>query len=293
MINKDLLTRAITALIFVPVMLGGLFGGPYLYTLLFFIVLVTCSLEYYQLIYPKEQEQHRFRRYYGVFLSCLLYTIVAFSYLFPDFKFNPPAAVVMVLTGSFLAFIYELFRVSDSPFTHIAQTLSGILYIGVPMTFTLFLYFGESPEFTDHVLGFLNRPVYTNHIVIGLIVMNWLSDTGAYLGGRAFGKTPLFPRISPKKTWEGTISGVITLMIAAYIFSLFWTEIALIHWLGLGVVVAVFGGLGDLVESMLKRSKGVKDSGKFLPGHGGMLDRFDAFIFLLPFASAYVYFFMG
>ncbi len=278
--TKNIITRGLTALVFVPTVLAGLFGGKYAYSLLFLVVLVACSLEYYELLFPKgEERQHRFRKYYGVFLSCILYVVVAFNYLFINFGFEVQDLTVLLLFLAFFSFIYELFRESESPFTNISLSLSGILYIGVPMTFVLFLGFGHTPAFDSK-------------LVIALIVMNWLNDTGAYLVGSFFGKTPLFPRISPKKTWEGTIGGVTFAFVTGYIFSLFYTKLGLQlwDWFALAAIVAIFGNLGDLVESMLKRSTGVKDSGKFLPGHGGMLDRFDAFIFLLPFAAAYVYF---
>jgi phosphatidate cytidylyltransferase len=121
-----------------------------------------------------------------------------------------------------------------------------------------------------------------------LLLLTWMNDTGAYLVGSNFGRRMLFPRISPKKTWEGTIGGVVITFITAASFCAFSGELRLFDWMVLAAFVSVFGTLGDLVESMLKRSVGVKDSGNLLPGHGGVLDRFDAFIFVLPFAAAYL-----
>ena len=106
--------------------------------------------------------------------------------------------------------------------------------------------------------------------------------------GSQIGKTKLFPRISPGKTWEGSTGGVIVTFIVAYLLSLLFTDLRLMDWLILAAIVSLFGSIGDLVESMLKRSLNIKDSGNLLPGHGGILDRFDAFIFLLPFAAAYL-----
>jgi len=280
--NKDLLIRAATALVFVPTVLGCLFGGAYLYSLLFIIVLIASSVEYYNLIFLKDHDSHFFRRNYGIFLSCFVYFSIAINNLFPEYVSIGEsdfviALLVALLPLSYIAFIYELFKQSEHPFRNIALVISGIIYIGVPMVLLQYLAFGVEPEFDSR-------------IVIGLIVMNWLNDSGAYMVGSRIGKTPLFPKVSPKKTWEGTLGGVFFCMVAGYLFSLNWGDIlSTIDWIVLAVITAVFGSLGDLVESMLKRSVGVKDSGKFLPGHGGMLDRFDAFIFLLPFASAYVY----
>lgn len=277
--NSDFRIRTITALIFVPVMLLGLFGGAYFYSLLFLIVLVACSVEYYNMIFAKDTGSHFFRRNYGIFLSCFVYFAVSLNHLFPDMIEMKAIDLLMALLPlSFIAFVYELFKQSPKPFHNIALVISGIVYIGVPMFLVQYLAFGANHTFNPQ-------------IVIGLIVMNWASDSGAYLVGSRFGKMPLFPQVSPKKTWEGTLGGVVFCMITGYIFSLFFTIVDTTDWIALAVLVAVFGGLGDLVESMLKRSLGRKDSGNFLPGHGGMLDRFDAFIFTLPFASTYVYFF--
>ncbi len=275
--NRALLIRGATALVFVPVMLLGLFGGPYFFSILFLIVLVACSIEYYNLIFHDNYDSHLFRRNYGIFLSCFMYFIITLNNLFPEYiQFNIPDLQITLLPLAFIAFIYELYKQSEKPFQNIALTLSGILYIGVPMVLLQFLAFGTSGAFNPH-------------IVIGVIVINWINDSGAYVFGSRFGKNKLFPSISPKKTWEGTIGGFVVSIIAAYIFSLYFKELNTIDWIIVGVITAVFGGWGDLVESMLKRSVGVKDSGNLLPGHGGMLDRFDAFLFLLPFVAIYVY----
>lgn len=121
-------------------------------------------------------------------------------------------------------------------------------------------------------------------------MLTWLSDTGAYIAGSTMGRTPLFPRISPKKTWEGFVGGAVLVLVSSQILAELMPILRHREWLVIGMLVAVFGSLGDLVESMLKRSLNVKDSGDLLPGHGGILDRFDAFIFLLPFVSAYLIF---
>ncbi len=277
--NKDLMVRAITALVFVPTVLLGLFWNTYSFAILFLIVLVACSKEYYDLIFANDYDSHFFRRNYGIFLSCFMYFVIALNYMFPDFvKFQVADLPWAMLPLAFMAFIYELYKSASDPFRNIALVISGIMYIGVPMILLLYLAFDGTKDY------------FNTHIIIGLIVMNWLNDSGAYMVGSRIGKTPLFPRISPNKTWEGTMGGVVCCLIAGYIFSLYYTELNTFDWMALGVITAVFGSLGDLVESMLKRSANKKDSGKLLPGHGGMLDRFDAFIFLLPFAAAYVYF---
>jgi phosphatidate cytidylyltransferase len=125
-------------------------------------------------------------------------------------------------------------------------------------------------------------------IILGFFILIWSNDTFAYLVGRSVGKTKLFQRISPGKTWEGTVGGVICTQGIAYALSIYFTELEPIHWHVVAVIVSVFGTLGDLVESMFKRSLGVKDSGNILPGHGGILDRFDAVLVAAPFVVAYL-----
>ena len=137
------------------------------------------------------------------------------------------------------------------------------------------------------LIGF-NNGKFSPNIVFGLLALTWMNDTGAYLVGSQIGKHKLFPRISPKKTWEGSTGGVVFTFVLAYILSLLFDDLRLVDWMFLAAIVGTFGSIGDLIESMLKRSLKIKDSGNLLPGHGGILDRFDAFIFLLPFAAAYL-----
>jgi phosphatidate cytidylyltransferase len=121
------------------------------------------------------------------------------------------------------------------------------------------------------------------------MLMLWANDTGAYLFGSKFGKTRLFERHSPKKSWEGFFGGMFTSLVVAYVLSLFFTELPVWAWGGMAILISSFGTLGDLVESMLKRSLNAKDSGNILPGHGGFLDRFDGLLIAAPVVYAYLY----
>jgi phosphatidate cytidylyltransferase len=152
----------------------------------------------------------------------------------------------------------------------------GIIYVMVP-----FMFF--------HALAYSDGG-FNFHLPLGFLVMLWANDTGAYLSGYFFGRTKLFERHSPKKTWEGFIGGVLIAAIAGFIFSRFYTELAWQHWVIIGVLIGCFGTLGDLVESMFKRSINIKDSGGILPGHGGLLDRFDGLLISAPIIFAYLYF---
>ena len=173
-----------------------------------------------------------------------------------------------------LLLIAQLYRKDEKPFQAVAYTLLGILYIAVPLS--LF-----------NILAVDNRPA-----LLGLFIILWSSDVGAYVFGMLFGqegKHKLFPSISPKKSWEGFIGGLLIAPATGYIlWSVGMLPYGLIHVLTISLLIAVFGVFGDLVESMLKRSVGVKDSGHIMPGHGGLLDRFDAALFALPVALFYI-----
>jgi phosphatidate cytidylyltransferase len=185
------------------------------------------------------------------------------------------AWAAMFPVGLLALFMLELRKQETQPFQLISLQISGIFYIGISWLMLAFLVLSGDGS-------------YHGLLMVALLGMIWLNDMGAYAAGRLFGKRPLFPRISPKKTIEGSIGGVlIALGFSIGMYFAFQQKIPLVHWLALGIISAVFATLGDLVESMLKRSLAIKDSGSLIPGHGGMLDRFDAFFVAIPMQSAY------
>ncbi|MBC6700546.1 phosphatidate cytidylyltransferase [Hymenobacter puniceus] len=155
-----------------------------------------------------------------------------------------------------------------SPFSNVGVALLGLLYVSLPMSLLNVVAFTET--------GYDYRRIFA------LLFLVWSSDTGAYAAGKTFGKHKLAPKISPGKTWEGAIGGFLLTLAVGWALGYLLPELSLTYRLVAATVVAVFGPLGDLAESMLKRSVGVKDSGRIMPGHGGLLDRFDAFLFILP-----------
>lgn len=273
---QGLSKRLLTAIIFVVIMIVGHYTGPYTFSALFLLIALGCLWEFFGLTLDLHTRRDRVRKILGMALGILPFALVTTLSLM---KISDPAnfislASLLFSPFVFTIFIYELYSHSREPFANIAFMILGLFYIGIPFALVNFIaYDGEE---------FLNR------VVFGLLVLTWVNDTGAYLIGSLLGKTPLFPRISPNKTWEGSTGGFLTTIVTGCILSLIFTEVPLGQWVGLGVIVAIFGSLGDLVESMLKRSVKVKDSGNLLPGHGGLLDRFDAFIFVVPFAAAYL-----
>ncbi len=155
-----------------------------------------------------------------------------------------------------------------SPFSNVGVALLGLLYVSLPMSLLSVVAFTET--------GYDYRRIFA------LLLLVWASDTGAYAAGKTFGKHKLAPKISPGKTWEGAVGGFVLTLVVGWALGYLLPELSLTYRLVAAGAVAVFGPLGDLAESMLKRSVGVKDSGRIMPGHGGLLDRFDAFLFILP-----------
>lgn len=274
------LQRALTAAVFVIIMLGGIFGGPYTYVSLFGVITGLCLWEFFYLLLENERPVDQVRKIIGLVLGMLPFTVTALFKLqiialptTPDTSFLVAFAPLL-----FLLFLFELFAGSERPFANIGFLLLGFFYIGIPFTLL-------------NVIGFSGYS-YQMSVVLGLVLLTWANDTGAYLVGSQIGYHKLWPRISPKKTWEGTLGAIGINLIIAYPLSLLFPELSLFNWLALAAIVSIFGSLGDLVESMLKRSHTVKDSGSLLPGHGGLLDRFDGFLFMLPFAATYLLFFI-
>jgi phosphatidate cytidylyltransferase len=190
--------------------------------------------------------------------------------LMRGWEFITLRVLLTAMALSFLSLLYELvsWPKSSPPFANIGVALGGLFYISIPMA--LLTVIAKGPH------------GYEPGRVFCLIFFVWAADTGAYFAGKNFGKHKLAPSISPGKTWEGWAGGALLTLAVGWAAGYFLPDIPLSHRLVAAGVVAVFGPLGDLAESMLKRSAGVKDSGTFLPGHGGLLDRFDAFLLVLP-----------
>lgn len=273
---KGLAKRASTAVIFVLVMIGGLFGGRLSFVLLFAIITALCLWEYLSMVLHRYTRRDFTRMVLGVGFGLTPFVLASLLHV-STVKTNDQFVIftsILFFPFIFLAFIYELFTRSANPFQNVGFIVLGMVYIGAPFALLDFIAFDGDK--------------FHSWTVFGLLLLTWVNDTGAYLIGSKFGKHPLHARISPKKTWEGTLGGVALTFVFAWLFCVVSGELRVQDWLVLAILVSVFGSMGDLVESMLKRSVGVKDSGNLLPGHGGVLDRFDAFIFLLPFAAAYL-----
>lgn len=268
--------RVLTAIVFVAVMVGGVYAHPYTFVGLFALITGLSLWEYLNLALAETKgRRDGNRKVLGLILGMIPFVLIALQKL--ELVHHAQYvwyAGVLMLPLVFLAFVYEMYTASEKPFANIGILLLGMVYIGIPFALLL-------------LIGFY-QDTFSPNIVFGLLALTWMNDTGAYLVGSQIGKNKLFPRISPGKTWEGSAGGVVVTFIIGYLLSLLFDDLRLQDWLVLAGIVALFGSIGDLVESMLKRSLNIKDSGNLLPGHGGILDRFDAFIFLLPFAAAYL-----
>lgn len=281
--------RATTAIVFAAVMLTGLFLNVWSFHILFLIISTGCVWEFLDMTLPNDDNK-TMRKVIGASTGFALVALKYYSYIqflsaaslegpYNDSIFipNDNQTINLLLMISFSLLIIELFLKSTSPFNNIALIMLGLIYIALP--FSLFDY---------AFMKVYGNTYFTPNIIAGILFLTWTNDSFAYIVGSRIGKTPFFLRISPKKTWEGTIGGAVFCMLTAGIIAQFFTQLSLIDWVIIGAIVAVFGTIGDLVESLLKRSVGVKDSGSFMPGHGGFLDRFDAFIFCIPFVYFYL-----
>jgi phosphatidate cytidylyltransferase len=256
--------RAISGFVFVAMMLGCMYFGPW--TLIGFMSLVSFGgLWEYQKLLLTNDAHFGLRRWLQMgACAALLVTFVLSSS--ENSLANVQSLLFVIIT---LAFCVELFLANDAPFKQLSIWFFGLMYVALPVV--LYLDAVAQPK-EPYLFLRAAAPFF----------LIWTNDTMAYLVGRTIGKTPFAPRISPKKTWEGTIGGGICTLVLAYFVGPMLMDLNPNEWIGVALVVAVFGTLGDLVESMLKRSVGVKDSGNIMPGHGGFLDRFDSFIFAAP-----------
>lgn len=258
-------TRIISACVFVPIIfLASLFGGVVFALLMAFIAIVG-GYEFGNLL-----NEHGYRFRLPLFIiSSLCFLIGAY--------FSPEPDILLLLLFLILVVHGVLFVMQKLTIDEAAVSFFGIIYIG----FTL----SSAVAIRLHMESGM-------YLIFLIFIIQWLTDTGAYLIGCNFGKHKLMPKISPKKSVEGAIGGIVFAVISALIFNLIFHLLPLGYLLLLAVVASILGQLGDLVESAFKRWAGVKDSGNLIPGHGGVLDRFDSFLFIAPFFYTFLFMYM-
>lgn len=274
--------RTITGLSLVFILLIALVFSGWIFATIFLAITILGLWEFYGLIGSGSLHP---QRYFGTLSGALFYctyTYVQFTH--PLFTEGSSATIqliplLLIIAAIFLSFVYEIYRKKPNPLVNIATTILGILYIALPLS--LLNTFSSSANVKLYGLP---------ETLVGYFVLTWVYDTAAYLYGKQFGKHKFFERISPKKTWEGTIAGAITAFITAFVLSLVFVDIRVYDWMAVAAIVVLFGTHGDLAESLIKRSLNVKDSGSILPGHGGILDRFDTVLISAPFVFLYFFF---
>lgn len=273
-------TRTITGFFFVIVMLGSLFLGQYVFGAFYLLLSCFTLYEFYKLVSQNAATPdvtagigNGILVFVG-FAVLILSNNMAMHWLL-DYQQTHALLFLLPISVS-MVFIRQLFIKAGQPFANIAYTCLGILLVVVPFTFFYAIAYTKGS--------------YNFHFPLSFLLLLWANDTGAYLVGRFFGKTKLFERHSPKKTWEGFIGGVLISAGIALIIAHFFDELLWNQWMAIAVLISCFGTLGDLVESMFKRSINVKDSGDILPGHGGLLDRFDGLLLAAPVVYTYLYF---
>jgi phosphatidate cytidylyltransferase len=277
---NNFIVRTITGILFVAVVVCS-FLRPQAMVLLFALITGLTIWEFTGLVNEREK----------VTVNRLISTVAGVYFFFAVAGFSsdltPSAVFIPYLVSIIYLMVAELYLKNEDPIHDWAYTMMAQLYIALPFSLLNTLAFHLTPQ---------GLVTYDAVLPLSVFVFLWMNDTGAYLCGSLLGKHKLFPRISPGKSWEGSIGGGI-LVIAIAVLVWYLTEqyqlnqlgLSALEWAGLGLTVVIFGTWGDLVESLFKRTLGIKDSGNILPGHGGMLDRFDSSLLAIPAAVVYLY----
>lgn len=240
---------------------------------LFYIISIGCSYEFY---IGLKSKKHNPDILTGLLSGSLTYFLIAlFALRIIDSHFLLSGLLILPMIC-----IIELFRNKPDPFINIALAMAGIVYISVPLALVLFLYY-PTPDTVEA----------TPTLLLSFFTLIWVNDSMAYIIGSLMGKHRLFERISPKKSWEGSFGGLVfSILVSFFLYK--WLGIYSYQtWMIISIIIVILGTLGDLTESMFKRSLEIKDSGTFFPGHGGFLDRFDAVLISIPFVLVFIYIF--
>lgn len=278
--KNNFIQRAITGIIFVGVLIGCILGGPISFTLLFALITALTIHEFGVIIskQPDVEINKPICMLAGVFL------FFGFAYLGVM-----PGQTEILIPYLFLIIyllVSELYLKKKNPLNNWAYAMMSQIYIALSFAMLNVLAYhsiGNEGELSNYQVQY--NPI----LPLSIFIFTWINDTGAYCTGMLFGKHRLFERISPKKSWEGSIGGGVFSIIAAIVMAHYFPFMPISIWIGLALTVVIFGTLGDLTESLLKRTIGIKDSGNILPSHGGMLDRFDSTLMAVPAAVVYLY----
>lgn len=280
---KNFIVRTLSGAVMLAVVLGAILASEWSFIALMAVITLGGIWEFYNFA---QKAGYQPMKLLGLFGGMMIFAIAISLFILFATKDSTNDSLFAIIFGMAiitllllvpLMFICELYRKSPTPIANIGSTLMGMLYVAFPLSLLIL------------IPALLGNGVWNPWIVIFYIFIIWANDVFAYLFGITLGRHRLFERISPKKSWEGFFGGLLGAMAMGYVASLV-LEADAMTWIGLALVAAIAGVFGDLVESLFKRSVDLKDSGNFIPGHGGWLDRFDALIFSAPFAFVYVIF---
>ena len=274
MIKNNFIQRTVTGALIVAVLVCCIVFSPISFAILFAIISALAVHEFSNLVNNNENVST------NVVINILGGVYLFFAFLGFCMSLSGSQIFIPYLFLIIYLIISELYLQKPNPVNNMAYSTLAQLYIGLPFALLNVLAFQ-----VDNT-GIVS---YNYALPLSIFIFIWLNDTGAYCFGTLFGKHRLFERISPKKSWEGFIDGAVITLITGFVLGRFFPFLSSIEWAGLGLVVSVFGTWGDLAESMIKRHMGIKDSGTFFPGHGGILDRFDSLLIAVPAAVIYLY----
>ncbi|MCK5535764.1 MAG: phosphatidate cytidylyltransferase [Bacteroidales bacterium] len=264
--KSNFLKRILTGFLFAVVVIGSILFDKYIYLAFASLVIILGILEFSRLV--KSEGYHLSKT---LLVTSSISILLAFFILI-EFESFIGLFISVLLNASIL--ISELYKKQKNPFINISYSVFAQIYIALP--FALLIYLLSLPGY------------FYPYLALSIFILIWTNDTFAYIFGSTLGKNKLFERISPKKSWEGAIGGGASSIVVAYILSTYLPIISTIDWIIVGLLIAVFSNFGDLIQSLYKRSINIKDSGNILPGHGGILDRFDSFIFASPIVVLYI-----
>ena len=265
---SNLAQRIIAALVAIPIVLFCILYNEWTFGLLFLAISILTQLEFYKLLgldgnLPLE--------IWGTFCGATL-NILTFLVEKDVLEFKYYYIIIPLLT---ITFFIKLFKPNDKrPFANLGYTFLGVIYVAVPFSLIYEMVITDNS--------------YKPELILGTLFILWVNDSGAYFAGRFLGKRKLFERVSPKKTWEGFWGGAIFATVMALILQHFYSSLAAWQWISIACIIFTTGTLGDLVESLFKRSIAIKDSGSIIPGHGGFLDRFDGLLLSMPFILSFL-----
>lgn len=259
---KNLIVRSLSGVIYVALIVGCIFGGKIPFIILMMLFAILGTLEFQKITMGKEHSRTRtIARCWDILCIAAGFSLWL-TYLAADWIAIP--GIIILFTYFLVRFVIALYDKSSTAFSDTAMSVLSLLYIALPLGLLCMCYTDAS-----------------NYVILAMFAMIWLNDTGAYCVGSLLGKHRLFPRLSPKKSWEGFFGGL-TFCVGASVgaYYLIPGSFGLVEWIIYGILVCVFSTWGDLFESMLKRTYGIKDSGNLIPGHGGILDRIDSLLFV-------------